>query len=303
MHRKQNIYVGAGVMLLSTVCYLAMNSGVKILAAQGYNTLEILFYSMCFIMPIFFSLAKIQGLQLRLNNTKVFILRVILGITCLACLFLSLRTISVSHYTLISAQQPILIGVMAKVFLGERLTLQGLFAATLTVMAIYLIISPNLGGSHINIVGVSLCLVGTLLAAGAHTCLRKTISTDSPITLSMWYAIISSVIIIMASVYCSKFRYLPTITYQSDTLWGVLLVVLGNAGAQLFQAQAYKYGEAFSLSMVTYMGLPLSILIDFLIFAQPIHEIFYIASLMIVIAAYILFRDQKIASQPILETT
>lgn len=175
---------------------------------------------------------------------------------------------------------PVLIAVLAAVFLAERFTVflaLGLLLAFGGVVAIALSTSP---GGHRDTTGVVLCLVAALVYS-ISAILQKPVVARLPAVQVTWLACSTGAVVCLPFLgqLISETRAAPL----SSTLWVIYLGVFPTAIAFTTYAFALRHMSASRLGGTTYLVPPITIVLGVLFLAEAPPTLAYVGGVLALI--------------------
>lgn len=183
------------------------------------------------------------------------------------------RRIDAGTASMLLQISPVLIAVMAALFLRERFTaylLAGLVVAFGGVALIAMSTSP--GGSH-DTLGVLLCLVSALVYS-VSLILQKPLVARLPAVQITWLAATVGVLVCLPflGTLLTEARAAPT----SSILWVVYLGVFPTALAFTTYAYALRHMSASRLGITTYLVPPITILMGVVFLSEAPPSLAYV---------------------------
>jgi drug/metabolite transporter (DMT)-like permease len=236
----------------TTTKYLATHYNVPLVVAVRYIV-------HCLLMIVL--LAPSQGRRLvRTQRTGLVLVRAVSLAIASLFLGLALRRMPVAETTAINFLAPMLVVLLARPFLGERIGALGWTAAVTGFVGVLLVARPGSGLDRNGIV-FALCAVG---AGVTYQLLSRVLAaTERTLTLLFHTALVGSI---------GFGIFLPWFWEgAAPTAWQVLLFlgmgVSGGLGHFLFTA-AYRHAPASLLAPMTYLQLLWAGLLGWLVFGQ-----------------------------------
>lgn len=250
-------------MILAALGFTIMVACVKEARGEGMSTPAVMLWRALITAPLAASAAFASGGGLRIHNVRVFLLRVALGFGAMFCVFTAAKGIAVADLSLIWRLQPVIVAVLAPIALGsgERMG-KALFA----VLGVGLVGCGVLLGPQVEIGGTTLqaglwTLVGCVLGAGAHVCLRALGKTERAPVVVFWFQALVAVLSWLTLIASGDALLPPPVA------WPVLIGAgVAAAGAQLLMTQAYRLERAAVVSAAGYMAPLWAVIIDFVAF-------------------------------------
>lgn len=249
---------GPLLMFGATAAFTVMVGAVKV-AREDLGPLEIILWRSAVSMPLALVLALRVGL--RFHNPKVLLFRVLFGFTAMLGFFTAAKGLALGDLAIIGRTQPILVALMAPLWLGsgERSTklLWVLLVAGMGGCA--LIVGPELRvGSTFGLwaLGAACC------SAMAHLAVRRLGATDHPYVIV--FALQASVGVIALFGHLALHGALPD--WPPAHLVGPLVLtgVMAILG-QLCLTQAYRIEKASTVAAASYAAPVFGMLADLLV--------------------------------------
>ena len=236
---------GPMLMFGATAAFTLMVAAVKVARAE-LGPLEIILWRSVISVPLALTLALRVGLRFR--NPKVLGLRVLFGFAAMLGFFTAAKGLALGDLAIIGRTQPILVALMAPLWLGrgERSTrlLWVLLIAGMSGSA--LIVGPELQvGSTFGLwaLGAACC------SAMAHLAVRKLGATDHPYVIV--FALQASVGLLALFALLAIDGALPA--WPPARLLGPLaLIGVAAIAGQLCLTQAYKIEKASTVAAASY---------------------------------------------------
>lgn len=265
----QNVMLGIGFKVIAVTLFLIMAAMVK--STKNIPIGELVFFRAFFAMlPIIVLLAfrGDLGRGLATQHLLSHVLRGLLGVTAMACMFLALLNLPLPDATAISYATPLMIVVLSALVFKEEVRAFRWTAVMVGFVGVLIIIWPNLslvGGESLEgrrTFGIIVALAGAVMAAGAQATVRKLVQTESSSTIVMYLSITASTL----ALFTAPFGWIWPDPLQLTLLIGV--GVIGGVG-QTFLTEAYRNADMSIIAPFEYSSLILSVLIGYFIFAEP----------------------------------
>lgn len=259
MNKVSHPFQGVLLFVLALLLFACMDTTTKYLATH-YNVLLVIairYITHCALMIML--LAPSQGMRLlKTKRTGLVMLR---GASlAIASLFmgLALQRMPVAETTAIVFLGPMLVVLLAGIFLGERIRLFGWVAAIIGFIGVLLIAHPDSGLDTTGTI-YAFFVVGALVIYQLLS--RVLVSTEETVALLFYSALIGSI------VYGS---FLPWSWHgPAPSFWEILLFlsmgVTGGVGHFLYTA-AYRHSSASLLAPMNYLQLLWAGLLGYLVF-------------------------------------
>ena len=273
-------------MILAALMLTIMVAMVKY-ARADLSALEVVFWRGLTSIPLGLLIAR--GANFRLHNPRLFAARTLLGFCAMLGYFAAAKELLVADISLIGKLQPILLVLIAPVFLGasER---AGAYIWVLLIAGITgcaLILAPGLAVG--SVYGLY-CLGATVLSAFAHVCIRALMRNDD-----------ASVVVFYFQV-CVMFLAVAALLLTTGGLPAIpdleLLPYLAGIGitatlGQVLMTQAYKEDRAAVVAASRYAAPIWAVTDDIVVFGvMPSWHVF-VGGTIIVTAGLILLLSRN----------
>ena len=249
---------GVLLMILGSLSFTTMVGFVKVVRSD-LSTVEVIFWRGVVAVVLLVLCARPPNF--RLGNTKLFLVRLLLGFAAMSCFYGAARGLALTDLTLISKLQPILIAVGAPLVLGssERSGPTLWLVLVLGMGGTALILGPELAvGSGYGL----LALGGAFASTGAHLALRGLGGTESTRAVVFWF---QAGLAVVAFALLAASGHPPALPEPS--LWLPLALVGGTATAgQLLMTRAYAVARAAVVAAAGYTSPLWAVLGDVLFF-------------------------------------
>lgn len=247
-------------MILAGLCFALMLASVKLVRAE-LSTLEVLYWRGLVATPL--ALLPTLGRSLRIQNRRLMAARVLAGMGAMWCYYTAARLVTLADLSLITRLQPVVVALLAPVFLGagERSggRLWGLLA--LGIVGCAVLLGPQLA---LGIAG-ALWMLGALMSGGAaHIALRGLGATEDSRVVVFWtQVIITSGVVALLLLSRGALPPLPS----EPLLLPLLSIGLLATAGQLLLTRAYALDRA-SVVAASSNVMPLwAIILDLVLFA------------------------------------
>lgn len=250
-------------MVAAVALFSVMAGLVKIgTTSYGYHPLELVLWRSLTSLPPAFLLA--QG-RLHVTSRNWLLARCLFGFVAMLSWFTASRGLFVGELSVLSRLQPIFVGVMAPLLLGQsERGGAGLWTATgLGLLGSIILISPDLASFEVERLGAAgLAVLAAGTSALAHTCLRALGATDDPRTIVFWFQLAVGIIAAVLVLVTGLPLTLPPVEHLPVLLGIGLFAVSG----QLMLTAAYRAGQAQRVATASYIGPVLGFAFDAVVF-------------------------------------
>lgn len=241
--RKAMLLMATAALALSAMTALAK------FATQSLPSSEVVFFRSLIAAGLLLGVHLARGraagpLLGHRPNRPWLILRGLLGGSALLLFFYGLSGLATADAMLLNKVSPVWILLLGAPLLGERIRPVELLVAPLALAGAALVIRPDL--EFTTWYGLA-ALGSSLLAAGAHLCVRKVTRNEQGHVVVLYFAV--------AATAFSAPLMLPAFAWPDAWTWlallgvGVLSVIF-----QLLLTAAYRYDNAGRVAMAGYLG-------------------------------------------------
>lgn len=278
---------GLLLALLGFAVFSVHDALVKVLS--DYSIFQIIFFAMLFgYVP--FSLARITSQRpqsLRPVNLTLVIVRSVLTVAGLSFAFLSFSMLPMVETYVLLFCTPLIITVLAIIFLGEIVAITRWFAIILGLIGVIIVLRPTLDTIEI---GHLYGFCAAMCSAGAAIISRKIGNMENAATLII-FPLIANILFTGSMLY---FVYKPM--PLNDMALMFLIGTLGLAG-QYFVLSAYRSAPAAFVAPMQYSQIIWAIIIGSLFFQESIDAFVILGSCITVGSGLlILWRETRASS-------
>lgn len=271
------------LMTFAAACFAAMGQCIKALG-MSLPTAQAVCFRCGLGLPIMWGIARHQNISLRPTRFRYLLIRSGLGITAVFCHFYAIQHGKLAEITMMGLSQPILVALLARVFLKEPSPSAVRVALIGTTLGALLLTRPGALGMNL----VTLVAFGaTLLSSAAHMSLRRVSLDEHPLCIVFWFYLFSTV--------CSGILAAPV--YQTPQLRQALLLfggALGASGGQILMTTAYSKAPAPMVAAVSNVQLIFVLMFDWLIYRSlPTLTAFAGGIIIMVSAGYLAWAKQS----------
>ena len=178
--------IGPILMILAGLSFTLMVSFVKV-ARSELSVLDVVFWRGAVALPV--AMLWAARVSWKPVNGRILALRVMLGFGAMFCYFFAARELDITLLSLLGKLQPLVIAVLAPLFLGrsERSGPIVWVLLGLGLIGTLILLGPDIqaGGAHgLAALGA---LGATVFSGLAHLCIRKLTATDSPAVIVLYF--------------------------------------------------------------------------------------------------------------------
>lgn len=250
------------LMMASTVCFTVMFGFVKTARAE-LGAFEVMVWRGVVAVPLSWWLVRRGGGTVAVQQRGLLALRTLLGFGAMGCFFASAVGLGLSDITFIHKLQPIVLALLAPVFLGRSERAGGRVWVVLAagLLGCALLLAPR---PPSDLQWGLVALAGAAFSAGAHITVRKLGATEAPAVIVLWFQLGMTIIAFTAhGVSAGDAMGLP----PGDLVPALLGCGLAAAGGQLLLTRAYQMDRAAKVAAASYVSPVWALVGDLLVFA------------------------------------
>jgi drug/metabolite transporter (DMT)-like permease len=176
----------------------------------------------------------------------------------LVCAYIAFAMIPLAEATAIMFLQPVILVVLAHIFLKERASLSAWVAVILGFVGVLLIARPMGLGLE---TGTLAALAGAFFAAVAIAQVRGLSANNTALTITIWYMVLSTLIFLPSTAF---FWVAPS---PADLVALVLMGIASGLG-QFLIILPFRYADAATLGPVQYFSIVGGVLVGYFWFAE-----------------------------------
>ena len=280
-------------MVLATAAFVGMSICVKLLRQAGLSTAEVIFFRTGpGLLWLWYELRVRRPIELRPNRRDLVYLRSLFGIGAMATSFFAVQALSLVQHNVLSLLQPVFVALLAPLLLRERLHALVLVALVLAGGGALLVIAPGAAISAVPMVPAWLGIASAFLSALAHMMIRRTAASEHPEVVVFHFAAHATLFGLLWSISAGELGRLFALVSLATLLPLVGLAVLGVLG-QLTMTRAYGHAPATLVAIVAYVGIPMSLAADLLLWNASAGLSSALGALLMVGAGVLLTRSPR----------
>jgi drug/metabolite transporter (DMT)-like permease len=263
--------------------------------AQDIPSGEAVFFRSLFAIPVLVLWLTLRGqfpAALKANDRMGHVWRGMMGTFAMGSGFLAIGLLPLPDVVAIGYAAPLLVTMLAAMFLGEKIRLIRFSALLLGLLGVLIILSPKLmifhaeEASRLQTIGALVALMGAMFAALAQVFARKLVATESTGSIVFYFSITSSCLALLTAPFGWKF---PS-GYQFLLL--VSAGLLGGVG-QILLTESYRYAEVAVIAPFEYCSILLALLIGYFIFDELPTRLTMIGVVLIILAGIIIIERER----------
>ena len=275
-----------GIMGLSIMAGL-----IKLASVRGVHLAEIIFWRQFITLPIILGWAVMMGGigQLATQRPRAHAMRGIYGMVGMVFNFGAVILLPLAEATTINFSAPIWAVILSIVLLKEKVGIWRWSAVVSGFAGILVIAQP--GDGHLPLQGALVALGGAFMIALISIQIRDLSSTEKPMAIVFWFAMISTL------------TSLPFMLYFAEAHpWQDWLILLGiglaGTWGQLMITAALRYGKVSSVIVMDYSAIIWATLLGWVLFAVlPPFTTFLGAPLIVAAGIIIAWRERVVSKR------
>ncbi len=272
--------------ITSTILFSFMNLAVKYVAESGVHITQIILFRNLLALPVVLLLVSrcIDSKKL-LKTARPFshMFRGLVGISAMACFFLSFKMLPLGDATALHFASPIILTALSVPFLGEKVGKWRWGAVAVGLIGVIIIANPS---GNTEILGSSIALLAALLAAIAAIMVRKMGETEHSLTIVFYFTMSG---IIVSLILCPFFWQPITSVW---VFYALLMVGILGGIAQYFLTRAYAQAPAAYVSVFSYAAIVFSIGFDIIFWMHiPTWNVWTGSAIIMASGLVILYRE------------
>ncbi len=280
-------------MVVATAAFVGMSVCVKVLRQAGLSTAEVIFFRTGpGLLWLWYELRVRRRLELRPHRRDLVYLRSLFGVAAMATSFFAVQALSLVQHNVLGLLQPVFVALLAPLLLRERLHALVLLSLVLAAGGALLVIAPGAEFTAVPLVPALLGVASALLSALAHMMIRRTAASEHPEVVVFHFALHSTLFGLLWSIGAGELGRLFALVSPATLLPLTGVAILGVLG-QLAMTRAYGHAPATLVSIVAYVGIPMSLLADLLLWDAHAGPSAALGALLMVAAGLLLGRSPR----------
>jgi len=283
---KQNVLLGALLILFSELMFASMGASVKAMAVDLPNEM-IVFVRNLFGLLMLSTWLLQHGLgTLKTRILHVHLMRAVFGVSAMYCFFYALAHLPLAQGLLLKMTAPLFMPLLAYLWLREHAPRLALAALPLGFAGVILVLDPGGDFSWIAIVG----LLGGLLAAVAKVTVRRLGHSEPTFRVVFYFALFATFI--------SAVPLLWAWQTPAPKSWGLMLL-MGATGTlgQLLLTRGYAIARASQAAPFTYFSVVFGAAYGYLFWGETLDLGFITGALCVAAAGLLAIRGERQAQK------
>ena len=223
----------------------------------------------------------IKRKPLKVKSLKIFLLRVIFGVSAMSCLFLSFKYGQIGKSMLIFEFSTIWTLIYGYFIHKNKPHNYSIVAIPIAFIGIFLILQP---GSEFNL-GDFYALLGSVLNAGVYLTLKELRNNYDTTTIVLISYMLSSIIMLGPNVIT-----FPSLTFHS--FWILILMCSIGLIGQCMMTLGFKFATAGISSLLMLSIIPLTTISGILIFNETYSNIIWIGLSLVTGSLFVISKWQ-----------
>lgn len=278
--------------LISVVFFVSMGALIKASSAEVPPG-EAVFFRSFFAIPVIVVWLASRGdflAGLKTANPMAHVWRGVLGTIGMSLGFAGLAMLPLPEVTAIGFATPILVVILAAVFLGEKIHLFRISAVLLGLAGVLIVLAPSFGESvgEREKLGAIIVLASAFVGAVSQVYIRNLVRSEHTAAIVFYFSVSASVLGLLSL----PFGWV----YPSPAVFGMLVLagLFGGVG-QLLVTEAYRYADVSVIAPFQYASMLLALVIGYFVFGEaPTLLMLAGASLVIVAGVLIVWREHAL---------
>lgn len=288
---KQNVVLGALLILVSELMFASMGASVKAIANDLPNEMTVFMRNAFGLLLLSFWLLRLGPRRLKTRIPHIHLLRASFGLAAMYCFFYALAHLPLAEGLLLKMTAPLFMPLIAWLWLRESSPRLALLALPVGFAGVMLVLDPGTDFNWIAVIG----LLGGLLAAIAKITVRRLGKSEPTFRVVFYFALFATVI-----------SAIPlTWAWQTPSLsnW-LLLLLMGAAGTlgQLLLTRGYAIANASQVAPFTYFSVVYGAVYGYVFWGETLDMGFVAGAILIAIAGLLALRrgrPRPVATRPV----
>ncbi len=285
---------GITLKILSVIVFVAMFSLIKATSDQ-IPPGEAVFFRSLFAIPVLLLWLISRGhfpAQLKAKDPMGHVWRGLMGTMAMASGFFAIGLLPLPEVVAIGYAAPLLVTMLAAMFLGERIRLVRLSALLLGLFGVMLVLSPRFSvfgaeaTSRLQTIGAMAALMAAVFSALAQVFARKLVATETTGSIVFYFSVMSTVLALLTLPFGWQ---LPNASQVS------LLIAAGLLGGvgQILLTESYRFAEVAVIAPFEYCSIILALLVGYFIFDELPTGIMMAGVALIITAGIIIIERER----------
>lgn len=275
-------------MVLGVTALSCMALSVKLLGSN-LHAFQIGFFRASFALVVLLPfIVRDGGAAVRTRRLPLLVTRSVFGTVAMLTGFFAVTRLPLADAVALSFTKPLFVVILAALVLGEVVRWRRWSATAIGFVGVLIMVRPGAAGFD---PAVAVALLSALAVAGAWAMIKSLSRTESPLTILIWFAIVSTGLTFAAAV---PVWQTPTPT---ELLVSAVMGALGVSG-QTAIIRAFRVAEASAIAPLDYLRLPISGILAFIILAEVPSGPNMIGALVIIASTVYIARREAALQKP-----
>jgi len=287
---------GILLKIASVAVFMAMSTCIKVIAIN-VPTGETVFFRSLFAIPVIVAWLWWRGdlkTGLKTQNPMGHVWRGLVGGSAMALSFTALGLLPLPEVTAIGYAAPLLVTILAAMFLGEAVRIYRLTAVLLGLVGVLIVLAPRLtvlgvdAATKTETVGAMAMLLAAVFMALAVVFVRKLVQTEQTSAIVFYFSTTCTVLALLT---------IPFGWVMPTTTEAVLLVAAGLLGGlgQILLTSSYRHAETAVIAPFDYTSMLMALAIGYLLFDEvPTGAMLGGAALVVTAGLFIIWREHQL---------
>lgn len=256
---------------------------------------EAVFFRSLFAVPVLIIWLIARGdfpATLKAKDPMGHVWRGLMGTCAMACGFLAIGLLPLPEVVAIGYAAPLLVTMLAAMFLGEKIRLVRFSALLLGLFGVMLILSPRLTfletevTTRLQTIGALVALMAAMFSALAQVFARKLVATETTGSIVFYFSLMSSFLALLT---------IPFGWQIPDARATFLLITAGLLGGvgQILLTESYRHAEVAVIAPFEYCSIILALLVGYFVFGELPTGIMMAGVALIIIAGIIIIERER----------
>jgi drug/metabolite transporter (DMT)-like permease len=273
-------------MLLASASFATMAAMIKALGPD-LPVSQLVFLRCAIAAPFLLAVISYRQLPFLVKARKLLLARTFLGLLAMHCFFYALTHMELASCIFIGRTQPLILALLAPIFLKERTPAVAWLAITSGLAGVALIMNPSAQWSLAALVALG----GAAFSAGVHLLIRRLNRTDQPMVIVFNFTVLTGL--------ATGLWSLPRFTMLSAHQWLLIIgVALFASLGQILMTSAYRHDRAPVVAAASYSSVVLSVIYGYFFWGEVPLPTAWLGGLLIIGGGLMLVRSRYRVSEP-----
>ncbi|MBK0399955.1 DMT family transporter [Limibaculum sp. M0105] len=287
---------GIALKVGSVAIFMAMSTLIKI-TAEHVPSGQTVFFRSFFAIPVILAWLWWRGdlaTGLSTRNPMGHLWRGLVGGTAMGLSFTALGLLPLPEVTAIGYATPLIVTILAAMFLGEQIRLYRLGAVCVGLVGVLIVLGPRLtvlttdGVSDAETLGAVIMLSACVFMALAACFVRKLVHTEQTSAIVFYFSLTCTVL----SLLTLPFGWV--VPSPAETLMLIGAGLLGGL-AQILLTSSYRHADVAVIAPFDYTSMLLALVIGWFVFSEaPTAATLGGASIVIAAGLFIIWRERQL---------